>query len=121
MKLAKALEEGGGGRKLSFLAITVCALLSAPLSASAEVDIYGNQIKVVDGKTYQFLISGNPETAASEDSNTASSTSVALCTGTLSAPAAVAISLEARFRTWLESLGTALKSTRFRGFFIDVK
>ena len=120
MKLQKSLEQGGG-RKLSFLAITVCALLSAPLSASAEVDIYGNQIKVVDGKTYQFLISGNPETAASEDSNTASSTSVALCTGTLSAPAAVAISLEARFRTWLESLGTALKSTRFRGFFIDVK
>ena len=51
----------------------------------------------------------------------AASAGASLTTGTLSLPAAMPSSLEARFRTWLESLGTALKSTKFRHFMVNFR
>ena len=62
------------------------ALAAAALSAVADV--------------YQFIISGDPVAAASEFSCASASSGTAL---------------EARYRTWDESDGIALRSTKFRG------
>lgn len=72
---------------------------------------------------YQYIVTPgyDPAAASLVDSSSASSSAVGFTTGVLSAPAAEAVSLEARFRTWLESLGIALKSTRFRGLFMKIK
>ena len=67
--------------------------------------------------TYQFIVSGYP---ATNESYPAASAGTALATTTRSGGSA-ASSLEARFRTWLESLGIALKSTRFYGLYIDIR
>ena len=92
------------------------------LSANAETDIYGNEIKEVDGQTYKFWVSGTKsEIATFAESRPASSSSGSICSGTLSTPSQQAISLEARFRTWFKSLGTALNSTVFTGFSIFVR
>ena len=101
-------------------------VISMTFSVCAETDIYGNEIKTyVEGgvtKTYKFWVSGTQaEIATFANSMVIPSSSGSLCTGTLSAPAVEAVSLEARFRTWLNSLGTALKSTRFCGFFLDLR
>ena len=70
--------------------------------------------------TYQFIITPgyDPAVYSTNDCSIVSSTSSSLTTGTLSLPAEPS-SLEARFRTWLESLGTRLKSTKFRHFIIN--
>ena len=43
-----------------------------------------------------------------------------LKTGTLSLPAATPSAVEARYRTWLESPGTRLRSTKFRQTLIAI-
>ena len=65
----------------------------------------------VVGDTYQYIISGYPAANASYAS---SSSGTALVTSTRTAPTAAA-PLEARYRTWDESDGIALRSDRFVG------
>ena len=72
---------------------------------------------VVLADTYQFIISGNPVAAATEDSRAVASSGISLVTGTRTAPTA-ADSLEARYRTWEWSNGTALRSDKARGMVI---
>ena len=69
---------------------------------------------------YQFIISGDPVAAATEGCRVAASSGTSLVTGTLTAPTA-ADSLEARYRTWYESDGTALRSDKPRGMTICIK
>lgn len=64
---------------------------------------------VVSADTYQFIISGDPVAASTVGSCSAASSGKALVTDALTA-ASSSKSLEARFRTWLASLGTALRS-----------
>ena len=56
--------------------------------------------------TYQFIISGDPVAAATADSHSVAS---------------AATSLEARYRTWDESDGIALRSDKYRGLLIIVR
>ena len=92
----------------AILAAAICAAM-ATLSANAD-------------DPYQYILTPGYDSAAASlvDSSSASSEVTGFSTGTVAARTA-AVSLEARFRTWLESLGTALKSTRFRHFIIDFK
>ena len=69
---------------------------------------------------YQFIISGDPVAAATEGCRVVASSGTSLETGTLTAPTA-ADSLEARYRTWFESDGTALRSDKPRGLKICFK
>ena len=69
---------------------------------------------------YQFIISGDPVAAATVDSSTAVSSGTSLVTGTLATPAAAA-SLEARYRTWDESDGIALRSDEFKAMVIFLR
>ncbi len=67
---------------------------------------------------YQYIITPGYDLAlySTNTCSVVSSTATTLMTGTLSLPAAEPSSLEARFRTWLESIGIALKSTPYRHF-----
>ena len=60
---------------------------------------------------YPFIISGDPVAAATANSCAAVSSSTALATGTLSSLTSSS-ALEARYRTWYESGGTALRSDK---------
>ena len=68
---------------------------------------------------YQYIKTPGYDPAIYSTSNCSAVASAAapLTTGTQSLPAEPS-SLEARFRTWLESLGIRLKSTSFRYFVI---
>ncbi len=70
--------------------------------------------------TYQFIISGDPAAAATADSHSAASAATSLETATRSGGSA-ASALEARYRTWDESDGIALRSDKYRGLLIIVK
>ena len=89
--------------------------MAAVLAASAL--LVRASLGATADEPYQFIISGSP---VANVSYSAVSAGTVLTTATVKAESS-ASSLEARFRTWLESIGTALKSTRFRGFFIDIK
>lgn len=102
------------------VAFAAAVLVAVALPTLADTDVYGNEIVTYteDGvqKTYQFWVSGaKAEIATKNESDEASSSSPSLVTGTYSTPSAESISLEARFRTWLESLGTSLRSNALRG------
>ena len=84
----------------------------------AETDIYGNEIKTVDGQTYQFFLSGNPEVAASADSASGESSAEAVTTGRLADSDILASELEARYRTCDDSDETSLDSTKYRATII---
>ena len=90
-------------KKLIMLGWT--AMLLIPLMALAD--------------TYQFIISGDPVAAATEGSRAVPSSGISLETGMRTAPT-VADSLEARYRTWYESDGTALRSDKARGIVIYI-
>ena len=75
--------------------VGAAAVLLAPLASSAD--------------DYQFIISGDPVAAATAGSCSAASSGRALATDALAASSA-SRPLEARFRTWLASLGAALRS-----------
>ena len=70
--------------------------------------------------TYQYIRTPgyDPVLYSTNTCSVMASTASPLTTGTLSLPAEPS-GLEARFRTWLESLGTRLKSTKFRHFVIN--
>ncbi len=67
--------------------------------------------------TYQFIVSGYP---AANESYAATSAATSLETATRSGGSA-ASPLEARYRTWDESDGVALRSDKYRGLLIIVK
>ena len=64
--------------------------------------------------TYQFIVSGYP---AANESYPAASVGTALATATRSGGSA-ASQIEARYRTWDESDGIALRSDKYRGITI---
>ena len=107
-------------------ALVVAVALMVSLGAMAETDIYGNEINPIDPKTgetieYRFWVSGTKaEIATRNGSGESASSSAALATGTYSTPTAAA-SIEARFRTWLESIGTSINSTLFRGLMLMIR
>ena len=69
---------------------------------------------------YRFIISGDPVAAATVGSSAAVSSGTSLVTGTLATPA-TAVSLEARYRTWDESDGIALRSDEFKAMVIILR
>ena len=126
MKLQKLIG------KLSAMALAVVAVCSAvaasavmSLSANAETDIYGNEIRTYSEggatKTYKFWVSGTKaEVATFDNTSIISSSSGSLCSGMLSTPSAETVPLEARFRTWFSSLGAALRSDKWFGTILIV-
>ena len=80
------------------LIIGAAAMLLMPLVSSAD--------------DYQFIISGDPVAAATVGSCSATSSGKALVTDALT-KASSSRPLEARFRTWLASLGKALRSNEW--------
>ena len=83
--------------------IGAAAMLLSPLLVSAD--------------TYTFIVSGYP---AANESYAAVSTGTALVTATRNERSA-ASSIEARFRTWLESVGIALRSDLFKGLMLMIR
>ena len=69
---------------------------------------------------YQFIIRGDPVAAASANSCESASSGTALVTSTRTSPAAAA-SLEARYRTFDESVGIKLRTDSPKGMIISVK
>ena len=86
--------------------IGVAVAMFAPLMSSAD--------------DYQFIISGDPVAAASVGSKAVASPGTSLVTGSLTRPTEAA-SLEARYRTWYESAGIALRSDKAHGFILVIK
>ena len=84
---------------------------AAAIVASAIIPFVAN----ADG--YQFIVSGYP---AANVSYSAASSGTSLVTATRKQPTA-AQSLEARYRTWDESDGIALRSDKFRGMILIVR
>ncbi len=87
------------------------AVSAAAITASAAIPMAAN----ADG--YQFIVSGYP---AANVSYSAASSGTSLVTATRKQPTA-AQSLEARYRTWDESDGIALRSDKFRGMILIVR
>ena len=101
----------------------VALALFGAATAFADTDVYGNEIRRdANGNiTYQFWYGGETaEARSTANSASAGSPAASFATGTLSARTAET-SLEARFRTWLASIGTKLNSTKWMGFFLIVK
>ena len=106
--------------------VALAAIAAVAMPTFADTDVYGNEIVTyTEGgvqKTYQFWVSGTKaEIATKNYSDESPSSAVSLETGTYSTPTAEPISLEARFRTWLESVGTALRSDVLRGFLLLIR
>jgi len=106
--------------------VAFAAIAAVAMPTFAATDVYGNEIVTyTEGgvqKTYQFWVSGTKaEIATKDESAESSSSSAALATGTYSTPTAEPISLEARFRTWLESVGIALRSDLLKGLLMIIK
>ena len=87
------------------------AVSAAAIAATAILPFVAN----ADG--YQFIVSGYP---AVNVSYSAASSGTSLVTATRKQPTA-AQSLEARYRTWDESDGIALRSDKYHGLLIIVK
>ena len=87
------------------------AVSAAAIAAGAAIPMSAN----ADG--YQFIVSGYP---AANVSYSAASSGTSLVTATRKQPTA-AQSLEARYRTWDESDGIALRSDKFRGTILIVR
>ena len=90
---------------------TRAALLAAALSLGEAA------LSSLHADTYQFIVSGYP---AANESYSASSAATSLETATRTDRSA-ASQLEARYRTWDESDGIALRSDKYRGLLIIVK
>jgi len=69
---------------------------------------------------YQFIISGDPVAASTADSRAVASTPIALESATATGESA-ASPLEARYRTWDESDGVALRSDKATGLQIFIR
>jgi hypothetical protein len=72
---------------------------------------------VADADTYQFIVSGYP---AANVNYSAASSGTSLETATRTDRSA-ASPLEARYRTWDESDGVALRSDKYHGLLIIIK
>ena len=72
MKLNK-ISRKNMGRLAALLAVAFAA--SAPFADSVPTDVYGNEIVVVDGTTYQFWSGTKAEVAARENVSEATSDS----------------------------------------------
>lgn len=99
----KAFDTAKRRRLRGFVHAAFAALVAAvggimPLASNAD--------------DYQFIITGDPEAAASACASAAVSPGRALATGTLTART-TSTSLEARFRTWLASKGVSLRSDKW--------
>lgn len=90
----------------TLLIIGAAAMLLVPMAALADA--------------YQFIISGDPVAASTEGCRVVASSGASLETGMLTTPT-TADSLEARYRTWYESNGTALRTDKPRGMTICFK
>ena len=101
---APPLRPGLG--KAALGVATALAIATAPQAISAN--------------GYQYIISGDPVAAATENSCVLASSGTALVTGTRAAPTTAA-PLEARFRTWDETAGIALRSDKVRAFILIVR
>ena len=93
-------------RKAAAAALTA-AIAAAPLAAA-------------NGDEYQFIISGDPVAAKTVNSSESASIGTALVTSTRTSPTAAA-SLEARYRTFDESVGIKLRTDSPKGMIISVK
>lgn len=65
---------------------------------------------VVAAEEYQFIVSGDPVAAATENCSSMSSQGTGMATGALSVPS-VASALESRYRTWFCSESVDLDSS----------
>ena len=109
------------------LIAAIMGLVALALPSFADTDVYGNEINPTNPKTgetieYRFWVSGTKaEIATKSNSVELSSPNTSLATGTYSTPAAEPIALEARFRTWLESVGIALRSDLRKGLMLMIR
>lgn len=76
--------------------------------------------QMVSGDGYQYIVSGDPVAAAAVDSSVSVSPGASLETGVLTAKTPAG-SLEARYRTWDESDGEALRSDKALAFIIVIR
>ena len=90
-----------------------CHFLRAVISLTAAL-LGEAALSPLHAGTYQFIVSGYP---AVNESYAAASLGTALATATRSGGSA-ASSLEARYRTWDESDGIALRSDKYRATMI---
>jgi len=88
--------------------------------AFAAVALGEAALSPLHADTYQFIISGDPVAAATVDSCAVASSGTSLETATRSGGSA-ASALEARYRTWDESDGIALRSDTYRGLLLIVR
>ena len=95
-------------KKKAAVAALASAMAAAPLTAAR-------------GDGYQYIISGDPVAAETEDSSSASSATSSLTSGTLADGHVLASELEARYRTAGESAVTALRSDKFNATIIIFK
>ena len=93
-----------------------CRFLRAALVA-AILALGEAALSPLHADTYQFIVSGYP---AANESYAAASSGTALATATRSGGSA-ASPIEARYRTWDESDGIALRSDKHWGFSIFVR
>ena len=93
-----------------------CHFLRAVISLTAAL-LGEAALSPLHADTYQFIISGDPVAAATVDSCAVASSGTSLETATRSGGSA-ASSLEARYRTWDESDGIALRSDKYRATMI---
>ena len=92
----------------AMFAAVICAAM-AVLSARAD-------------DPYQYILTPDydPAVASLAESSAASSEATGFSTGTVAARTAAA-PLEARFRTWLESVGIALRSDLLKGLLMIIR
>ena len=78
---------------------------------------------LADEEDYQFIISNgyDPIFESTNNCSVKASDARSFTTGTLSFQLAVPFTLEARFRTWFESVGRALNTTKYRHFSISFR
>ncbi len=88
-----------------FRMLAAVAVLSTSAVASAE---------------YTYIVSGETVVAETNGCSAAMSPATTLDGGSISVPASEGAMIEARFFTWLESVGSALKSTRFCGLILRI-
>ncbi len=90
-------------RLVKLVALTV-VISFAPMSSSF-------------GDSYQYIISGYP---ATDESYPAESSATSLQTAAITAQSSET-EMETRYRTWLESIGIAMRSDKFAGLFLIVR
>ena len=96
-------------KMITFAAVAASVMMSSSASAAA--------LSPRQADAYQFIVSGYP---AANVSYSAASSGTSLEAATRSGGSA-ASALEARYRTWDESDGIALRSDEYRGMMIYIR